>query len=108
MKNQVTETMDANLTNERKDVTMNEETRRILARLEELCEGVPENEFDSWLRKRIYPVLAAMPHTVDGERYGHRLAELCSGESENDLDNWLRERFYPVVALYTALGGGGK
>ena len=96
------ETMDANLTNERKDVTMNEETRSILARLEELCEGVPENEFDVWLRKRFYPVLAAMPHTVDGERYQMRLMELCSGEAENEFDAWLRERFYPVVALFTA------
>ena len=93
MKNQVTERID--------EMT-NEETRRIITRLEELCTDTPENEFDAWLRKRFYPVLAAMPHTVDGERYGHRLAELCSGESENDLDNWLRERFYPVVALYTA------
>ena len=71
-------------------------------RLEELCTGSPENEFDSWLRKRIYPVLAAMPHTVDKERYQKRLMELCSGEAENEFDAWLRERFYPVVALFTA------
>ena len=87
---------------EKNYATMNEETRRILARLEELCEGVPENEFDSWLRKRFYPVLAAMPRTVDGESYKRRLAELCSGEAENEFDRWLRERFYPVVALFTA------
>ena len=88
--------------NERKDVTMNEETRRILARLEELCEGVPENEFDAWLRKRFYPVLAAMPRTVDKERYESRLMELCEGVPENEFDAWLRERFYPLVALFTA------
>ena len=88
--------------NERKDVTMNEETRSILARLEELCEGVPENEFDVWLRKRFYPVLATMPRTVDGESYKRRLAELCEGEAENEFDRWPRERFYPVVALFTA------
>ncbi len=80
----------------------NVETRRILARLEELCAGTAENEFDSWLRKRFYLVLAVMPHTVDKERYQKRLAELCSGEQENEFDAWLRERFYPVVALFTA------
>ena len=81
---------------------MNEEARRIVARLEGLCEGKAENEFDAWLRKRLYPVLATMPRTVDKERYQMRLAELCSGEAENEFDAWLRERFYPVVALFTA------
>ena len=70
--------------------------------MDELCTGTPEKEFDSWLRKRLYPVLAAMPHGVDGERYQKRLAELCEGEVENEFDAWLRERFYPVVALFTA------
>ena len=27
-------------------------------RLEELCEGKPENEFDKWLRERFYPIVA--------------------------------------------------
>ena len=93
MKNQVTERID--------EMT-NEETRRIITRLEELCTDTPENEFDAWLRKRLYPVLATMPHTVDGESYKRRLMELCSGEAENEFDAWLRERFYPVVALFTA------
>ena len=88
--------------NNRTNDCMNEETRRILARLDELCAGTAENEFDSWLRKRFYPVLAAIPHTVDGERYEKRLMELCSGDAENEFDSWLRERFYPVVALFTA------
>ncbi len=81
---------------------MNEETCRIIARLDELCTGTLEDEFDAWYRKRLYPVLAAMPCTVDGERYERRLAELCSRKPENEFDAWLRERFYPVVALYTA------
>ena len=92
---------ETNQKNQATEMT-NGDTRRIVTRLDELCEGVPENEFDSWLRKRFYPVLAVGNLGVDGGSYKRRLEELCSGEAENEFDAWLRERFYPVVALFTA------
>ncbi len=67
--------------NKRTNDFMNEEACWITARLDELCAGTAENEFDSWLRKRFYPVLAV---------------------GNLGVDVWLRERFYPVVALFTA------
>ena len=36
-------------------------------RLDELCEGEAENEFDAWCRRRLYPVLAEDPFSVDGK-----------------------------------------
>ena len=46
---------------ERTYAAMNEEARRIVARLDELCAGMPENEFDARCRRRPYPVLCGEP-----------------------------------------------
>ena len=46
---------------ERTYATMNEEARRIVARLDELCAGMPENEFDARRRRRPSPVLCGGP-----------------------------------------------
>ena len=76
-------------------------------RLDELCEGQPEDEFDACLRKRFYPVLAlydVMSFDVDRKMYERRLEELCEGKPENEFDKWLRERFYPIVAIFTRAG----
>ena len=81
-----------------------EEARRVVARLDELCEEQPEDEFDVWCRRRLYPVLAlydVMPFGVDRKMYERRLEELCEGKPENEFDKWLRERFYPIVAVFT-------
>ena len=73
--------------------------------LANLCDGTPEDAFDAWCRKRLYPVLAVwkvMPFCADEKMYERRLDELCSGKAEDDFDKWLRERFYPIVAVFTA------
>ena len=44
--------INQNNRNERKDATMNEEIRRILARLDELGEGAAK--FDAWCRRRLW------------------------------------------------------
>ena len=98
MKNQTNETI-------RNEVT--ERAQRVAEvmcdRLDELCDGTPENEFDVWCRRRLYPVLAlydVMPFGVDRKMYERRLEELCEGKPENEFDKWLRERFYPILAIF--------
>ncbi len=88
--------------------TLNSTIKRINAavyhRLAELCDGKPEDQFDAWCRKRLYPALAVydvMPFGVDKKMYERRLGELCDGEPENEFDAWLKERFYPIVACFT-------
>ena len=73
------------------------------ASINDLCtEERPENRFDAWCRKRLYPALAVvndMELRTDRGMYKKRIDELCSGKPENEFDVWLRERFYPIVAM---------
>ena len=76
--------------------------KTITAAINELCEGEPENRFDAWCRKRLYPALAVMnlmELRMDRGMYKDRLDELLDGEAENEFDKWLRDRFYPIVAM---------
>ena len=96
------ETMDACIHNQKAE-RLQRFSNSLIYSLDNLCEGTPENHFDAWCRKRLYPVLAVwkvMPFGVDKEMYERRLAELCEGEPEDEFDKWLRDRFYPIVAVF--------
>lgn len=80
-------------------------------RLERLCAGSSENQFDAWHRKDFYPVLAVwleMPLGINEKLYESRLIQLREGEPENEYDAWLKDRFYPIVAGFTAPDSCGK
>lgn len=68
----------------------------ITASINNLCNGEkPENRFDAWCRKRLYPALAVvndMELRTDKGMYGERLDELLDGEAENEFHKWLRDR----------------
>ena len=76
-----------------------------ICRLNELCNGTsstPENYFESWCVRRLYPALALSDDLVirpDKLLYEKRISELCAGKAENEFDAWLRERVYPIVDL---------
>ena len=75
--------------------------------IDELCVGQPENRFDAWRKKNLYPALAVMnlmELRPDSTMCKERFEELLEGEAENEFDAWLRDRFYLIVAMMTLSG----
>ena len=79
----------------------------LTASIDELCAGQPENRFDAWCKKKLYPapaVMNLMELRPDSTMCKDRMEELLEGEPENEFDKWLRDGFYPIVAMMTLPG----
>ena len=82
------------------EFTMIKET--LSSSIDKLCVGQPENRFDAWCKKKLYPALAVMnlmELRLDSTMCKERFEELLEGEAENEFDAWLRDRFYLIVAM---------